>query len=159
MPLPSRLIPLAMRRLASRVAILLLCAGTPALASNEEAVRTADTARVMATIAGDADRLADLLSDQLRYGHADGRMQSKEDFLSAVRSNRMRYEAYDYEELQITPADENIVILTGRASLRVRMGEEQFAFRLRFLAVWRHEGTFWRLFAYQSAQLPSTAPN
>jgi len=132
---------------------------SPASASVAEDVRTADSNRVLATIAGDADRLADLLSDQLRYGHADGRVQTKEDFLAAVRSNRMRYEAYDYEELQITPTDDNVAILSGRASLRVRMGEQPFAFRLRFLAVWRRESTAWRLFAYQSAQLPSPPAN
>ncbi|MCF7688542.1 MAG: nuclear transport factor 2 family protein [Cephaloticoccus sp.] len=129
---------------------------TPVSASIAEDVRSADAKRVLATIAGDANRLADLLSEQLRYGHADGRVQTKEDFLAAVRSNQMRYEAYDYEELQITPTDDNVAILSGRASLRVRMGEQQFAFRLRFLAVWRHEGTAWRLFVYQSAQLPAT---
>lgn len=126
-----------------------------AAASVKEAVRTADSTRVLATIAGDADRLDDLLSDQLIYGHADGRAQTKDDFLAAVRTNRMRYEAYDYEELQISQVDEGVALLTGRASLRVRMGEQQVAFRLRFLAVWRHEAGTWRLLAYQSAQIPA----
>ena len=125
-----------------------------ALASIPEEVRSADTARVRATIAGDADRLTDLLSEKLRYGHADGRMQDKADFLAAVRSNRMRYEAYDYEELQIAPVGEDVTVLTGRASLRVRMADQHLAFRLRFLAVWHRETEGWRLLAYQSAQLP-----
>ena len=140
----------------------LLCVFTAPWAhasSLQEEVRAADTRRVMATIAGDADRVADLLSDDLRYGHADGRVQTKDEFLAAVRSSRMRYEAYDYEEMQIDRASDEIAITTGRASLRVRTTEQHLAFRLRFLAVWRHEAGNWRLLAYQSAQLPaSTAP-
>jgi ketosteroid isomerase-like protein len=124
-------------------------------ASLQEDVRAADAQRVMATIAGDADRVANLLSDDLRYGHADGRVQTKDEFLAAVRSSRMRYEAYDYEEMQIDRASDDIAVITGRASLRVRTAEQHLAFRLRFLAVWRHEAGNWRLLAYQSAQLPA----
>ena len=125
----------------------------------EEAVRTADANRVMVTIAGDADRLEALLSDDLIYGHADGRVQDKADFLAAVRANRMRYEAYDYEEMHISPVAENVALISGRASLRVRMHEQQIAFRLRFLAVWHREAGTWRLFAYQSAQIPAPDNN
>lgn len=136
---------------------LFLLAGPSMLsaATVQEEVRAADAARVMATIAGNIDRLAPLLSEHLSYGHADGRVQSKAELLAAVGSNRMKYEAYDYEELQITPLDDNVVTLSGRARLRGRLGPQLVAFRLRFLAVWRREDGAWRLFAYQSAQLPA----
>lgn len=135
---------------------LCLCTGPALHASTlQEDVRAADTRRVMATIAGDADRVAALLSDDLRYGHADGRVQNKAEFLAAVRSNRMRYEAYDYEEMQIDRAADDIAVITGRANLRVRTTDQHLAFRLRFLAVWRNESGTWRLLAYQSAQLPA----
>jgi ketosteroid isomerase-like protein len=126
-----------------------------AAASLAEAVRAADATRVTVTIAGDADRLENLLSDDLIYGHADGRVQNKTDFLAAVRANRMRYEAYDYEEMHISPVGDDVALISGRASLQVRMDEQPIAFRLRFLAVWHREAGTWRLFAYQSAQLPA----
>lgn len=136
--------------------LLLLVFGVSRLAaaSLQEEVRDADARRVMATIAGDADRVAAFLSDDLRYGHADGRVQTKEDFLAAVRSNRVRYEAYDYEEMQIDRASDDVAIITGRVSLRARTPEQHVAFRLLFLAVWRNESGNWRLLSYQSAQLP-----
>ncbi len=117
-------------------------------------VRAADTARVMATIAGDVPRLAPLLSDELSYGHADGRVQTKADFLGAVQSTRVKYEAYDYEETKITRVDDDVATMTGRAKLRATAGGQHVAFRLRFLSVWRRESGVWRLFAYQSARLP-----
>ena len=125
----------------------------------EDAVKAADSARVMATIAGDVARLDPLLSDALSYGHADGRVQTKADFLGAVKTNRVKYEAYDYEEANIARVDDETAIMTGRASLRAIAGDRHVAFRLRFLSVWRRESGAWRLFAYQSTPLsePATA--
>lgn len=128
-----------------------------AAASLTDEVRTADSARVMATIAGDIDRLAPLLSDALAYGHADGRVQSKADFLGAVASSRVKYEAYDYEEVAVTRVDDDVATMTGRAKLRATAAGQQVEFRLRFLSVWRREAGAWRLFAYQSARLPEPA--
>ena len=105
------------------------------------------------TLRGDTDRLARLLSDSLIYGHADGRMQTKEVFLAAVRTNRIKYEAYDYQETKITRVTDDVAIMTGHAQLRASAGSEHVKFALRFLAVWRREDGVWRLFAYQSSKL------
>jgi ketosteroid isomerase-like protein len=141
--------------------ILLFCcflsSVTLGAASPAEAVRAADTARVMATIAGDVARLAPRLSDQLSYGHSDGGVQTKAEFLGAVQSNRIKYEAYDYEEVQVVPVADGVATMTGRARLRASAGGQQVAFSLRFLAVWRQEDGAWRLLAYQSARLPEAA--
>lgn len=141
-----------------RLFLALLCSAAFAFAfaGPAEEVRAADTARVMATIAGDTNRLAPLLSDALSYGHSNGRAQTKEEFLEAVRSNRVRYEAYDYEETQITPVATDLALMTGTARLRATAGTERVAFRLRFLSVWRRESGSWRLLAHQSARAPDT---
>lgn len=141
-----------MRRLLPLLSLFLLAlplrAGTV-----EEEVKIADTARVLCTLRGDTDRLARLLSDSLSYGHADGRVQTKEVFLAAVRTNRVKYDAYDYQETRITRVTDDVAIMTGHAQLRASMGPEHVAFALRFLSVWRREAGVWRLFAYQSAKL------
>jgi hypothetical protein len=93
----------------------------------------------------------------LTYGHADGRVQTKADLLAALRSSHLRYEVYDYEELQITPVNADAAVMSGLARLVASAGENRVAFRLRFLGVWRREAGAWRLCAYQSTQLPATA--
>jgi hypothetical protein len=119
----------------------------------EEGVKVADTARVLSTLRGDADRLSRLLSDSLIYGHTDGRVQTKEVFLAAVRTNKIKYEAYDYQEMKITRVSDEIALMTGRAHLKAVAGPQHVNFSIRFLAVWRREDGNWRLFAYQSARL------
>ena len=144
-----------MRKILCTFLLAALAISRVVAATLVEDVRAADATRVMVTIAGDADRLEPLLSDELIYGHADGRVQTKDEFLTAVRANRMRYEAYDYDEMHISLLSEDVALINGRASLRVRMNEQQIAFRLRFLAVWHREAGTWLLNAYQSAQIPA----
>ena len=149
-----------MRRLACLFALLGLFALPLRATTLEEDVRAADTARVLSALRGDADRLSRLLSDGLIYGHADGRVQTKEVFLAAVRTNRIKYDTYDYLETKITRVSDDLALMTGRANLKASSGTEHVAFSIRFLAVWRREDGGWRLFAYQSAKLdgPVVAP-
>ncbi|MDB6093250.1 MAG: hypothetical protein JWM32_812 [Verrucomicrobia bacterium] len=140
------------------VLALILSASLPARAASvEDDVRAADTKRVLATIAGNDARLSPLLSNALIYAHADGRVQTKAEFLNAVKSARFKYEAYDYDDVKVTKVTDEVVIMTGKAHLRATAGDVHVAFALKFLAVWRSEEGVWRLFAYQSAKLSEPA--
>ncbi len=142
-----------MHRLVSILVLSLLAAVPLRAESVEEEVRVADTARVLSTLRGDADRLARLLSDDLVYNHADGRAQTKEVLLAAVRTNKIKYDAYDYLEKKITRVSDDVAVMSGRAHLKASSPKEHVEFDIRFLAVWRREGGDWRLFAYQSTRL------
>ena len=142
-----------MRRLLCSLALLALAALPLRAESVEEEVRIADTARVLASLHGDADRLSRLLSDSLTYGHVTGGVQTKEVLLAAVRTNRIKYETYDYLEKKITRVSDDLAIITGRVRLKASMGQDHADYSVRFLAVWRREDGVWRLFAYQSCKL------
>ena len=142
-----------MHRLLSLVALSLLAVVPLRAESVEEDVRIADTARVLSTLRGDADRLSRLLSNELVYNHADGRVQTKEVFLAAVRTNKIKYDAYDYLEKKITRVSDDVAVMSGRAHLKASSPKERVEFDIRFLALWRREEGEWRLFAYQSTRL------
>lgn len=146
-----------MRRFAASFALFLLCFLSARATTVADDVRAADTARVLATVRGDTARIASLLSGQLHYGHADGRAQTKAQFLAAVRESQMKYEAYDYLERAVTPVSDDVATMSGRAKLRVHIGGRSLEFSIQFLAVWRRENGDWHLFAYQSSQLPPPA--
>jgi hypothetical protein len=142
-----------MRRRLSAFALLILIALPLRADTVEEEVRIADTARVLSTLRGDAERLGRLLSDSLVYGHLTGGTQTKASLLEAVRTNRIKYEAYDYLEEKITRVSDDVATITGRAHLKASAGTEHVDYAVRFLAVWRREDGVWRLFAYQSTKL------
>jgi hypothetical protein len=146
-----------MRRISCLLTLLVLITFPLRGASVEEEVRVADTARVLSTLRGDADRLSRLLSDNLVYGHLNGNTQTKADLLSAVRTNRIKYDAYDYLEMKITRVSDDVATIVGRAHLKASAGTEHVDYVVRFLAVWRREDSAWRLFAYQSTKLSDPA--
>ena len=142
-----------MRRLSPLLALLVMFT-LPLRAENfEEEVRVADTARVLASLRGDADRLSRLLSDGLIYCHISGKAQTKEVLLAAVRKNRIKYETYDYREKKIVRLSDDLAVLTGQVHLKASAGKEHVEFEIRILCVWRRENGEWHLFAYQSTKL------
>lgn len=146
-----------MGRLSCLLGLALLAASPLRADPWAQEVRAADTARVLATIAGNSARLEPLLSDALSYGHTDGRVQTKAQFLAAVKTARLKYEAYDYDDVQVARVTADVATMTGRARLRASAGGVRVQYALKFLSVWRREDGAWRLFAYQSAQLAEPA--
>jgi hypothetical protein len=99
----------------------------PRLAS----VKTADKARVAAMQLGDREKLDAVFSDELRYAHSNGIVDTKKSFIEILSAGKTKYVGYDYEEQNFT-----------------------FAV-LSFLAVWREEKGQWRFLAWQSCKLPA----
>lgn len=146
-----------MRRFIPFLLLSLLAVAPLRAGQLETDVRAADTARVLATIAGNVDRLGPLLSDALLYAHSDGRVQTKAEFLGAVKSAKLKYESYDYDDVKITRVTDDVATMSGKAHLRATAGGIHVAFALNFLSVWRLEDGQWRMFAYQSAKLAEPA--
>lgn len=123
----------------------------PRDADDEQVLKT-DEKRIHALINNDAQALAEQLSDDLVYGHSDGRVQSKEQLLAALASNRMQYRSVKYVNRDLKPLG-NARALTGVADIEVNANGAPLSFTIRFLAVYVNEGGRWRLAAYQSTQI------
>ena len=119
-----------------------------------KAVRSADEQRIAATIAGAIDTLESLLSDELRYANADGRVQTKAEFLAATRANTIKFLNVSSREVSFQVIATNAVAMSGVTRVSARVNQQPVELRLRFLAVWREESGHWKLLAYQSSQLP-----
>ena len=120
-------------------------------------VAAADDARVAALLANDLAKLGPFLSEDLSYGHSDGRVETKAEFLHALTGAKTRYESITYLDRNLATAAPGIVILTGRARMKLLHDGKPLAFTLRIHGVWREEAGQWRLLAYQSARLPEPA--
>ena len=142
-----------MKSLVTALALVFACsvfAGDP---SQLAAVKAADKDRVQAVLAGDKEKLGAILSDELRYAHSSGAVDTKQSFIDAVTNGKMKYTAIDYEEQNFTFPAPGIALMTGRAHLKVGSMEAGMA----FLSVWRQESGQWRFLAWQSCKLPAPA--
>lgn len=121
------------------------------------ALTTADDARVTATKAADREKLAEILSDDLRYAHSSGTVDTKQSYIEALTSGRTKYLTLDYEERAFTFPAPGVALMTGRAHVKVVGAAGEADMLLSFLSVWREENGHWRFLAWQSCKLPAAA--
>jgi len=116
------------------------------------AVKAADEERVAATKAGDRARLEAIFSDELRYGHSSGHVDTKTSYIKALTTHSTVYETYDYKERAFLSAAPKIVLMTGRVLIHSHNASGANELDLNFLAVWREENGQWRFLSWQSCK-------
>ena len=122
------------------------------------AARAADDERLAATKAADPARLDAIFSDDLRYAHSSGHVDTKASYMQALTSHKTVYETFDYQERNFKVAGPGIVLMSGRVVIHSRNDGQPVALDLNFLAVWREENGRWRFLAWQSCKNPPPAP-
>jgi ketosteroid isomerase-like protein len=152
-----------MRTTLSRiVALVLLIATTSAQAADDPrlaAVRAADDEKVAAILAADRARLDAIFSDDLRYAHSSGGVDTKASYVDAVASGRTKYVVYEYQERNFTLAAPGVALMTGKIHAKSTNAAGATNDNvLGFLAVWREENGKWRFLAWQSCKLAPAAP-
>lgn len=121
------------------------------------AVQAADDARVAAMKAPDRDKLSAIFSDELRYAHSTGVVDTKTSFIDALTKGTTKYLAIDYVERQFTFPAPGIALMAGSAKLKIESPAGAMEPTLAFLGVWRLEGSQWRFLAWQSCKLTPPA--
>ncbi|MFM9168116.1 MAG: exo-alpha-sialidase [Verrucomicrobiota bacterium] len=138
------------------LSLILLSVATLHAADNAtlKALQAADDERVSATVAADRARLADLFSDDLRYAHSTGTVDTKTSLIETLTSGRTRYESIRYEERTFDMLSPSVALMTGRAAVKVTAAGVAADGVLSFLAVWCEEKGKWRFRAWQSCKVP-----
>lgn len=121
---------------------------------NLAALKAADKARVAAMQSGDRAKLDAVFSDELRYAHSNGVVDTKTSFIDILAAGKTKYIGYDYEEVNFTFPAPGIALMTGRAHVKAESEGKAMDAVLGFLAVWREEKGQWRFLAWQSCKLP-----
>ena len=119
-----------------------------------QSVVATDIQRTAALVAGDTRQLERLLADELTYGHSDGRLFTKTEFLAAVTSGLTHYHAINPGPRAIRIVGDNVAVICGQADLLIGPADAPTAFAVRYLAVYRLDPhTGWKLTAYQSTKI------
>jgi hypothetical protein len=135
------------------LAVLLSVLGPIAHAAETDAVPAvlrADQARLAAMMAGDGKVLAALMSDELRFVHSDGRIETKDSYVKNLLAGDTAYADAKTSDVQALKPAPDIVVLIGAQEMRKRLGPTWSEIKLRYMAIWRNEGGTWRMFAWQS---------
>jgi len=104
---------------------------------------------------GGREKLEAVFSDELRYAHSNGVVDTKKSFIEILSAGKTKYVSYDYEEQNVTFPAPGIALMTGRAHVKAESEGKVMDAVLSFLAVWREEKGQWRFLAWQSCKLPT----
>ena len=138
---------------------LLLALGASALAGDvEQAVLKAQDKRVELTVAGDVAGLGALMSDDLTYTHSNGRVDTKAEFLEAIRSGKSRYKSMTFEDRRVRPLGDSTAVVSGTCHVQVTSGGNDLDLRLRFTELYARQAGAWKMALWQSTRVPDPAP-
>ena len=118
------------------------------------AIESADDARIAAMSSPERSRLSAIFSDDLRYAHSTGAVDTKTSLIDTLTSGKTKYLRFDYLEREFSFPAPGLALMTGRVRIRAATAEGEMENALSFLAVWREESGQWRFLAWQSCKIP-----
>ena len=127
---------------------LLRSSSVVAESADEAAVAQAVEALRKATLGQDKTQLEALAADQLSYGHSDGRVQNKAEFIEGVMTRKAIVKS-------ITLSDHTITVVGNDAIARHTWASESetdgkpTSTKIGVLQVWQKQGGNWKLLARQ----------
>lgn len=125
----------------------------PTRAEAIAATNEADTKRIDAMVKGDMAALETIFTKDLTYTHSNGKIDTKESLLEAMKTGATKYLGVTLSEKKHQTYG-NTVIISGIAEVKVKAGENEVAFKARFTEVWTRQKGEWRFAAWQTTRLP-----
>jgi hypothetical protein len=118
-----------------------------------EEVLAAERARVQLAVKADTSALEKILGDELTYAHSNGRVDTKAQFLEALKSGDLKYESMEHDHLAARVYG-NTAILTGLSKVKVKSRGQDQTLHIWFTCVWVKRDGRWQMVAWQSTRLP-----
>jgi ketosteroid isomerase-like protein len=131
-----------------------LLSGSPAHAEagDEASVKQSVEALREALLKADKPQLERLTADQLSYGHSDGRVQDKAEFINGVMTRKATVKSITFPDLKISPAGDAAIARHLYESESETDGKPN-SVKIGTLEVWQNQGGNWKLLARQGYKL------
>ena len=144
----------ASRRAVVIAAVAMTIASTPASATLAQVPETAAVEQAGETlrklmINPDRSALERIFADQLSYGHSDGRVQTKAEFIDALVNGKSVFKSISLSGQTISLAGD-IAIVRHRFEADAISNGVSAQPRIRVLQVWQKQSDGWRLLVRQA---------
>lgn len=106
-------------------------------------------------LAGDAQGLAGLISDDLLFVHSSGLKDGKQQYLDAIKAGVVVYHSAEYRIETVVPLSDQAFIANGVVKIEVTVRGTPRCLHSIFTVAWRCEQDIWRLLAHQTTLLPA----
>ena len=118
------------------------------------ALTAVDDARVAAMLKPSKAALDTVLSDDLRYAHSNGKVDTKASLTASLLGGEAKYVSYKYSERSFKFPAPDLALMTGRFEVQATVDGTTVTSTIGYLAVWRLEQGQWKFLAWQSCKIP-----
>lgn len=115
----------------------------------KQEVLAAHEKRRVATLSGDANTVASMMTDDLTFTHANAVVETKEQFVDALRTRKLRYKALTDEDRQVR-VNGSTGVVSGTCRILVDASGTQIDIRVRFTELWVKESDIWRMMLWHA---------
>jgi len=133
---------------------LLLTSSADAQGSDEGAVKESVEILRKAILEADKSKLDQVASPQISYGHSDGRVETKEQFINGVMTRKQTVKSLDFPELKVAVVG-NAAIARHIYLSQSELDGKPTTTRIGALQVWQKQDGAWKLLARQGFRLPA----
>ena len=133
---------------------LLFSSSVGAQGGDEAAVAQSVETLRKAVLEPDKAKLAQVTSDQVSYGHSDGRVQTKEQFINGVMTRKQVVKSLTFPELKLSVVG-NAAIVRHIYLAESELDGKATTTRIGALQVWQKQDGAWKLLARQGFRLPA----
>jgi ketosteroid isomerase-like protein len=134
--------------------LLLSGAAGAATAADESAVTENIEILRKALLEADKARLEHVAASQISYGHSDGRVETKEQFINGVMTRKQVVKSLAFPELKVAVVGDAAIARHIYLS-DSELDGKQTTTRIGALQVWQKQNGGWRLLARQGFRLPA----
>jgi ketosteroid isomerase-like protein len=138
--------------LAISVSSLFSSSAALAEAGDEAAVKQNVEVLREALLKADKAQLERLTAEQLSYGHSDGRVQNKAEFIDGVMTRKATVKSLTFPDLKIAVAGDAAIARHIYESESETDGKPNNV-KIGILSVWQKQGGSWKLLARQGYKL------
>src|SRR5215831_8153832 len=125
-----------------------------AASADEAAVAQAIEALRKAILGQEKTQLEALCAEQLSYGHSDGRVQNKAEFIDGVMTRKQVVKSLTFPELKVAVVGNAAIARHIYLSDSERDGKTTTT-KIGALQVWQKQDGAWKLLARQGFRLPT----
>ena len=140
--------------LAFSASSLLLSGSAGADAADEAAVAQAVEALRKGLLEADRTKLEQVAAVQISYGHSDGRVETKEQFIHGVMTRKQTVKSLAFPELKVAVVG-NAAVARHIYLAESELEGKQTTTRIGALQVWQKQDGGWKLLARQGFRLPA----
>jgi ketosteroid isomerase-like protein len=133
---------------------LLFSSSVGAQGGDEAAVTQSVETLRKALLEPDKAKLAQVTSDQVSYGHSDGRVQTKEQFINGVMTRKQVVKSLAFPDLKLSVVGNAAIVRHIYLAESERDGKATTT-RIGALQVWQKQDGTWKLLARQGFRLPA----